>query len=82
MAGEEYADYGCMANDICVRFGRRLRRVRNQKGVKQEQLSQRTGIARTYIPQIENGRQEICLRRLEELAIGLDIPLSQLFKGV
>lgn len=82
MAGAEYADYVGMANDICVRFGRRLRRVRNQKGIKQEQLSHKTGIARTYISQIENGRQEICLRRLEELAIGLNMKVWELMQGV
>ena len=59
-----------MANDICVRFGRRLKHVREKKGIKQIELSEHTGIARTYISKLENGRTEICLKRLEELSVG------------
>jgi transcriptional regulator with XRE-family HTH domain len=71
-----------MANDICVRFGRRLQNVRKKKGIKQVELSEHTGIAREYISNIENGRKEICLRRIEELAIGLGMKPWELLKGV
>jgi len=71
-----------MANDICVRFGRRLKHVREKKGIKQIELSEHTGIARTYISKLENGRTEICLKRLEELAIALDMKPWELLKGV
>lgn len=71
-----------MANDICVRFGRRLQYVRKKKGIKQIELSEHTGIARSYISKLENGRVEICLRRIEELAIALDMKPWELMKGV
>jgi transcriptional regulator with XRE-family HTH domain len=71
-----------MANDICVRFGRRLQQVRTKKGLKQIDLSEHTGIARTYLSRVENGKTEICLRRIEELAMALDMKPWELMKGV
>jgi transcriptional regulator with XRE-family HTH domain len=71
-----------MANDICVRFGRRLQQLRKKKGIKQIELAEHTSIARTYISKVENGRTEICLRRLEELAIALNMKPWELLKGV
>src|SRR5437773_10814340 len=71
-----------MANDICVRFGRRLQQAREKKGLKQIDLAEHTGIARTYISKLENGRTEICLKRLDELAIALDMKPWELLKGV
>lgn len=59
-----------------------MRQVRNEKGLKQIDLSVSTSIARTYISKLENGRTEICLRRLEELAIGLGMKPWELLKGV
>lgn len=74
--------YGRMATDICVRFGRRLKQIREKKGLKQVELAEHTGIARTYISKVENGRTEICLRRIEELAIALDMKAWELVKGI
>jgi transcriptional regulator with XRE-family HTH domain len=70
-----------MAIDICKRFGRRLSRIRNEKGLSQDQLSERTGLPRSDISQLENGRQEICLRRMEKIASGLDMKPWELLKG-
>jgi len=71
-----------MAKDIVVRFGRRVRAVREKKGLKQIEISEHTGIARTYLSKVENGRTEICLRRLEELAIALGMKPWELLRGV
>jgi transcriptional regulator with XRE-family HTH domain len=71
-----------MATDICVRFGRRLQQIRRAKHINQIDLAVHTGVARTYISSIENGKQEICLRTIEILAQGLGVPVSYLFKGL
>ena len=71
-----------MAINICVRFGRRLSRIRNQMKINQDQLSELTGLPRSDISQLENGRQEICLKRLEKLAKGLGMKPWELLKGV
>lgn len=71
-----------MANDIVVRFGRRVRQIREKKGLKQVDVAEYTGMARTYLSKVENGRTEICLRRLEELATALGLKTWELLKGV
>lgn len=69
-----------MASDICVRFGRRLQRLRTQKGWKQIDLAEHTGMTCTHISKLENGRKEPGLRTLEELAMALEIDLGAMLK--
>jgi transcriptional regulator with XRE-family HTH domain len=72
-----------MANlDICVRFGRRIQRERKKRNLKQIDLSVATGMTRSTISQIENGRQEVGLRTIEKLAKGIDIPMISLFRNL
>ncbi len=82
MCLKEYMHHGRMANDICVLFGRRLQRLRQQKGWKQIDLAVHAGIGRTYISKLENGKIEPGLRALKTLADSFEIPLSQLVKGI
>ena len=74
--------YGMTTPDICVRFGQRLQRARKKKGMEQIDLAVAAKLTRNYISQIENGKQEACLRTIEKLATGLGVSLSQLFRGV
>ncbi|HMH13144.1 MAG TPA: helix-turn-helix transcriptional regulator [Edaphobacter sp.] len=71
-----------MANDICVRFGRRLRKLRGDRGWSQEYLAEISGIGRVHISQLENGRREAGLRILETLAGAFEITASEFLKGV
>lgn len=72
-----------MANlDICVRFGRRIQRERKKRNLKQIDLSVATGLTRSTISQIENGRQEVGLRTIEKLAKGIEIPIVTLFRSL
>jgi len=71
-----------MATDICVRFGRRLQRLRNKKGMKQIDLAVHTNMGRTYLSKVENGRIEPGLRALKKLSDNLGISMSVLLKGL
>ena len=72
-----------MANpDICVRFGRRVQRERKKRNLKQVDLSVATGLTRSTISQIENGRQEVGLRTIEKIANGMEIPIVSLFRSL
>jgi len=72
-----------MANpDICVRFGRRVQRERKKRDLKQIDLSVATGLTRSTISQIENGRQEVGLRTIEKIANAMEIPIVSLFRGL
>ena len=71
-----------MATDICVRLGRRLRLLRAKRGWTQAYLAATSGLGRTHISELENGRREVGLRALELLATSFDMPVSELLKGV
>jgi transcriptional regulator with XRE-family HTH domain len=71
-----------MSRDIVVRFGRRVREIRNSKGIIQTVLAERVGTDQATLSRIENGKQETCLRLIELLAMGLKTPLGELFKDL
>jgi transcriptional regulator with XRE-family HTH domain len=71
-----------VANDICVRFGRRLRKLRTDRGWSQAFLAEISGIGRSHVSQLENGRREAGLRVLEMLAISFELTASELLKNV
>jgi transcriptional regulator with XRE-family HTH domain len=71
-----------VANDICVKFGRRLRELRSARGWHQDYLAEVSGIGRVHISQLENGRREAGLRILETLASTFEMTVAQLLEGV
>ena len=71
-----------MAIDICARLGRRLRKLRNDRGWSQAYLAELSGIGRVHISELENGRREAGLRVLELFADSFEITLSELLRGV
>jgi len=71
-----------MSRDIVVRFGRRVREIRNAKGIIQTVLAERVGTDQATLSRIENGKQETCLKFIELLAMGLKTPLGELFKDL
>ncbi len=71
-----------MSNDICIRFGKRLRQLRKSRGWTQVYMAEHVGIDRSFISDLENGKKEICLRNLEVLAIAFDMTISQLMSRV
>jgi len=71
-----------VANDICVRFGRRLRKLRADRGWSQAYLAELSGVGRSHISELENGRREAGLRVLEMLAGSFELTTSELLKSV
>jgi transcriptional regulator with XRE-family HTH domain len=71
-----------MATDICVRFGNRVRTLRKKRGWSQMYFSVHSGLARTFVLDVEKGRKEACLRTIEVIAKSFDLTVSQLTKGL
>ena len=71
-----------MSNDICERFGKRLRQLRKERGWSQEELAHRVGIDISFLSELENGKAEPCLRKMKELSQGLGVTLSRLIRGL
>jgi transcriptional regulator with XRE-family HTH domain len=72
-----------MANDdICIRFGRKLRKLRKQKGWTQSYMAEHTGIGRAHISNLETGKKEVGLRALEILADSFGLSLPKLLSRI
>jgi len=68
--------------DIRVRFGKRIRQLRQAKELSQEALAFECELDRTYISGIERGRRNVSLRNIEILARTLGVNLPELFEEV
>lgn len=67
---------------IRSRFGARIRELRHEQGLSQEDFAYNCGLDRTYISGIERGVRNVGLDNIGVLAVSLGLSLSQLFKGV
>jgi transcriptional regulator with XRE-family HTH domain len=71
-----------MPLDICIRFGRAIRRIREELGINQEEAAERCGLHRTYYSGVERGVRNVSLVNLEKIAKGLKMGLPKLFERV
>ena len=60
-------------------FGKRIRQLRTERGLSQEELSFLTGFHRTYIGMIERGERNISLSNIGVFARVFEMTLSELF---
>lgn len=68
-----------MPLDIRIRFGRAIRRIREEQEINQEEAAERCGLHRTYYSGIERGVRNVSLVNIERVARGLKTSLSELF---
>ena len=67
-----------MKVDIQKRFGERLRQLRKQKDLSQEQLAAKADLHRTYISDIERGARNVSLQNIEKIAKALGMNTKDL----
>jgi transcriptional regulator with XRE-family HTH domain len=60
-------------------IGERLRQIRENKGLSQGDIEERTGLLRCYVSRVENGHTVPSLETLERFAGALDIQLHEIF---
>ncbi len=68
-----------MAEDIRIRLGRKVRKLRMQRGWTQVEMAEKLGLDRSYLADVERGKRNISVLNLELIAEGLGLSLSQLF---
>lgn len=64
---------------LLTRFGYRIRELRHQRGLSQENLATRSSLHRTYIGFVERAERNPTLKTIEKLARALDVSLAELF---
>lgn len=65
-------------SEVAVRFGQRLRSLRKEQGLSQEDLALRSGLHRTYVSSVERGERNISLGTIEKLASALKVGMAEL----
>jgi transcriptional regulator with XRE-family HTH domain len=69
----------CLPRDT---LAQNLRRLRNAKGISQEELADLSGLHRTYVGSVERSERNISIDNIAKLATALDVSISKLLEGV
>jgi transcriptional regulator with XRE-family HTH domain len=69
-------------SSIAARFGQRVRKLRQKRGLSQVEMAHRFGIDRGHISDLERGKKNVCLPMLDVLSKGFGISISELMRGV
>lgn len=69
-------------DQIYKEIGKRIIKARNAKSMSQEKLATESGIDRSHMGFIEQGRRKPTLSTLFKISKALNISLEQLFKGL
>lgn len=64
-----------------INIGKSIKRFRKQRSITQEQLSDCTGLSRSYISDLENNRRDPSLSTLINVSDKLGISLVELLVG-
>lgn len=68
-----------MKRRTLIKFGQKVRLIRNQLNLSQEELADRAGVHRTYIGMVERAEKNITLLTIERIAKALGVSIRDLF---
>lgn len=67
-------------SSLRIRFGKKLRQLRRQKDLTQEQLAERADISVEFLSLMERGINSPSFKSLEKLSDALGVPVKELFE--
>jgi transcriptional regulator with XRE-family HTH domain len=67
---------------INLRFGARLRDLRQNSGLSQEELAARLLVPVSHVADVEGGRKSVSIIDLESLAQQFKVSISELLRGL
>ena len=65
---------------ILKKFGNKIRKLRLQLNISQEELSFRAGLHRNFVSDAERGKRNVSLKAITKFAKGLDVDIKELFE--
>jgi len=68
-----------MKNELHIKFGKRVRELRKERGWSQEEFADRCGLDRTYVSGIERGVRNPTLEVIGMISSGLNVEICILF---
>lgn len=66
--------------DIKEEFGLRVKSLRKNNGMSQNELAEKSGLNRPYISGIEQGKRNVSLEVIEKLAEALEVKINLLME--
>ena len=69
-------------SEIIQTVGSRIRAMRNQCGMTQEELAEKATLHPTYIGQVERGEKNLTLTSLEKIVTALGVSFTDLFEDM
>ncbi|MDH6372632.1 transcriptional regulator with XRE-family HTH domain [Paenibacillus sp. PastF-3] len=67
-------------SDVVKRVGDRIRWLRKNKGLSQEQLAELSGLHTNYVGQVERGEKNLTIETLQKVVGGLGVSLEEFFR--
>ena len=71
-----------MDKNYLVKFGQRIRELRQKTGLSKEKFALMIGMDRTYFSSVESGKRNISLLNIKKIADGLEITVDKLFENL
>jgi transcriptional regulator with XRE-family HTH domain len=68
--------------DVLVQLGKRIRALREERKISQEELADRADIHRNYISQIEGGKRKVSFYYVVKIARALQVSPSRLIDRI
>jgi len=66
--------------NIQTQLGIRIKQLRKEKGISQEELAFKAGLHRTYMSDVERGTRNVSIRNIEKIAKALSVTPSKLLE--
>uniref|UniRef100_A0A486XGX7 Transcriptional regulator, XRE family n=1 Tax=Rheinheimera sp. BAL341 TaxID=1708203 RepID=A0A486XGX7_9GAMM len=70
-----------MQQKVLVDFGNKLREIRKEKNLSQEELAGLAGIDRSYMGHIERGEKNVTLTKIYQIANALGVEAYSLLQN-
>ena len=68
-----------MNPEVLIKFGKRIKQLREERGISQEKLGELAKVHRTYVGMIERGEKNITLINIGKFAKALNTDINKLF---
>lgn len=68
--------------ELAVALGKRIRQLRAKAGYSQVTFAEALGTSQPFVSRIEAGTVELSIGSLRRISAALDMPISQLFRGL
>src|ERR1700722_294676 len=68
--------------DIERQVGLRIKALRSKMGMTQDEFAERSGLNRTHLYRLENGKQSITLRTMKIVADALEVRVRDLVRDI